>query len=622
MAGNRFDVPVSPWTERFGAEGNNIYALREKDGLLHFGLAPMRPWLHPRYYNIVPLPNQFDCPIDDDEIDELLLTEEGQKALFMGNPSWSIPPLNSNLAWDGAPSISGGHRIVDQFFNPYLIQSYMTQRIDVDEDTWLPLFRKSRWYDLVHDCSDTIVEADGTTRNMNKWSVDDERVWSVLRFSFEIANRILMTLIRDNNNWLGTFLYGRIQMYNDLYALPMYGRMQEDHRILLDPERERIICEEMGKPFLGRDIEPDVDNRRQFVNYLGRHVAWSFLPSSQPQRGVTSTAGKTVKGEPKVVWLSRINSNLVALLCGKTLTVAERCTLYGRQAITILHELMHALYRERIYCGRNVSASVINDAARSNNVQAYAEPYVRGEPIAELGRSFEAAIFGGTPVKSSNFHRSTPMIRGGKYAVNIPLLVMIIEYPSYFALPKRGTVFNDIAVLQRGAPVKVSFIPPALLWRFQSKRFWDLTPPNGQTGFLFPEIFTNTTSTDDHTGKFTYTPVAVNPNPGNGLQYQQLAQRWNQQLEIWSFLRPWYDSASRIWQESPWGFAKVREKIQIFRNAYKTRDEAQCATIANSLLNMIPSRAIEFIPDDGASWLPEVGSTTGNPPMWLFHCLG
>ncbi|KAI0968985.1 hypothetical protein F4678DRAFT_474043 [Xylaria arbuscula] len=617
MAGNRFDVPVSPWTERFGAEGNNTYALTDKDGLLHSGLAPLHPRLHPKYYNFIPLKDQFTCPVNDEELDELLLTEEGQKALFMGNPSWSFPPLNSNLAWDGAPSMPGGHRIGDEQLYPQLLESYMAQRIEVDEDTWLPVFRKQRWYDLEQNHSDTVVEADGTTWNINRWTVDNERVWGVLRFSLEIANRILMTLIRDNNKWLGTYLYGRIQMHSDLYPPPTVGPMQEDYRITLDPEKEKRICEEMGKPFLGRDVEPDADKRLQFVNLLGRSVAWSFLPSTQPQRGVTSISSKKVNGKRSTVWFTRLNSNLLALLCGGTLTIAERCIIHGRQAMTVISkdELMHALHKERIESRINASRAVLNDLVIGNNAQAFAEPYVGGEPIAELGRSFEAAIFGGTP-------RTTPISRGGTYGVHIPILAMIVEYPSVYAIPRRGTVFDGLSVLMRGAPVKVSLIPPALFWRLQSKAFWDSTPPNGQNGFLFPDIFTNTTSTDDHTGKFTYTPVAVNPNPGNGLQYYELARKWNRQQANWSWMRPWYDSAYRTWLESPWGFTKIREKINIFRNAYEVRDEAQCATIANSLQQMAPTMKLEYFPDDGDSWLPEVGSSTGNPPMWLFHCLG
>lgn len=95
----------------------------------------------------------------------------------------------------------GGHRPGDDERYPLLLQDYMEQRIEVDESTWFPFFRRDRWYDLDQGFSDTIVEADGKTWQTSTWSVGDDRVWDVLRFSLEIANRILKALIRDNNKW-------------------------------------------------------------------------------------------------------------------------------------------------------------------------------------------------------------------------------------------------------------------------------------------------------------------------------------------------------------------------------------------------------------------------------------
>jgi hypothetical protein len=77
----------------------------------------------------------------------------------------------------------------------------MAQRIEVHESSRLPYFRKDRWYDLEADGRDSIDEMDGTTWQVKKWTVDDDRIWTHLRFTIEIANRILTAFIRDNNDW-------------------------------------------------------------------------------------------------------------------------------------------------------------------------------------------------------------------------------------------------------------------------------------------------------------------------------------------------------------------------------------------------------------------------------------
>ncbi|TGJ87549.1 hypothetical protein E0Z10_g1206 [Xylaria hypoxylon] len=534
MADSRFGAPASPWTERFGIDGDNLHPLTQRNGILHSGIAPSHPKLHPQYFDSIPPEDEFAAPVRNEEIDGILAAEEYQRILFFGNPTWRIPPLNSVLSWDGSPSTLGsGHLPGDDERYPQLLQEYMEQRIEVDESTWFPFFRKNRWYDFDQSYSDTILEADGSTWQTRTWTVDDERVWNVLRFSTEIANRILMTLIRDNNRWLGTFLYGRVQLWYELHAHPAdYNNFigTKDYRILMDPDTEREICGKMNKPFLGRDIEPDAQKRM--------------------------------------------------LLCGGTISIAERCILHTRQAMTMLHELMHALWRGRIENGANLSTLVQTELTQGPMLQRYREPYIQDEPVKETGRSFEAAIFGGTPV-------NRPTLHGGIYAQNLPITVMSVNYPSRYS---SGTGADGVThpSLKPNAPVDFSYIPAALFWRLQSKLLWHSMPPHGQAGFIFPSIFTTRRTTERYTRRYLHKPVTVEPYAVDGVRFLDLAERWNEQLSIWSARRPWYDSALQTWLNTPWGYIRTRSKIQLFLGAYKDRDEAKCASIAWDLEQEVP----------------------------------
>jgi hypothetical protein len=162
----------------------------------------MRYRLDPRYYDADPQADKFVTPTTYEDVDELFVTEEFQRYYFLGLTSWSVPPLNSVLSfWDENAAIMGGHRRGNDEC-PELWLDYMAERIEVDESTWLPFFRKDRWYDLdVQNRKDIIKAADETTWQVTKWSVDDDRIWVHLRVTLEIANRILKALIQDNNEW-------------------------------------------------------------------------------------------------------------------------------------------------------------------------------------------------------------------------------------------------------------------------------------------------------------------------------------------------------------------------------------------------------------------------------------
>ncbi|KAJ2997897.1 hypothetical protein NUW58_g505 [Xylaria curta] len=300
---SRYGVPTSPWAERYGVI-RDLQASLIQDGVQHSGLAPIHPRLDPKYYDDEPPEDEFEIAETMEAMDKVMVTEAYQRIMLQGLASWDMSSLNGILSWDGCPTLLGGHRPDDDENSSKLFEDYCKQRIDVDEDTWLPFFRKDRWYDL--DLSvispgkeeDIIREADGTERVVTRWSVDDDSVWHHLRFSIEIANRILLALIQDNNEWLEMLLYGRIQLWYELFGDPSnfekHRKNKEDKRILLPFAEVKNIHARKKRKYIGGDGEPDKQKRLHFLNELLENLTWGFLPSRTAARGNTATIDPSI----------------------------------------------------------------------------------------------------------------------------------------------------------------------------------------------------------------------------------------------------------------------------------------------------------------------------------------
>lgn len=68
--------------------------------------------------------------------------------------------------------------------------TYRLEELKVDEDSWLPFFKKDRWFSTA---------ADDSVLTGKFWSVDDPVVWKELRVVLELANRLLTALIKDKH---------------------------------------------------------------------------------------------------------------------------------------------------------------------------------------------------------------------------------------------------------------------------------------------------------------------------------------------------------------------------------------------------------------------------------------
>ncbi|KAI8626602.1 hypothetical protein F5Y19DRAFT_488178 [Xylariaceae sp. FL1651] len=599
------EIPKSPWTERFGNTSDVQFSLIKKDQLLHSGLAPIRPQLHPRYYDSFPKPNEFPWPADYEELDEVLVTEEFQRHSLHGLLSWNVPPFNSVLSFPGEdPAVMGGHRLGDDRRYQELFGNYMSQRIEVDESSWLPYFAKDCWYDLqLKDREDVIEKTDGVKMQLDEWSVDNQHIWHHLRFSLEIANRVLTALIRDKNDWLGTLLYGRIQLWDELFGNPMNPEQSEDtpkKRILLSPTEERKVCASYNRPFLGEDIDPDANKWVDLIGSLLAHHTWGFFPVTGRHRARGFTACIVELNGPGSQTLSRINVELLRLLCSSTITIAERCILHGRIAMTVsprfIHvylsdELMHAIMMARLLRTRNISPAV--------RLEVTTLP----EPHDTLYEPFD------NPTIQSNS------------ATRIPMVVASVQFPSRMGLSGDNAPIDwDHPAMSPSQTMIASLLPAALFWRLQSKAFWDgPVPPNGKAGFRFADLFT-VGMQQDHAGRrCLFGPIVVNPDAAGRGQFAGLERRWREQNYIWYTNRPWFPAAVQLWSQTPWAYITLRADVEKFLVAYKNRDEATCAEIAGGFESTIAEFDHKHLP---TTFLPPIDSPNGSPPFWLFHSLG
>ncbi|KAK4125725.1 hypothetical protein N657DRAFT_275478 [Parathielavia appendiculata] len=193
----------SPWLCKFGGHARSVLN-NPREPLAHFGLAPRIPDLHPIFYaedneyfrNLAPFAKPSDY-----ELDMLFATEDAQQSMNGGLTTWELAVLNERLV-NGWP---GGHRQSDSI-TPRLLD-YNGLGTQVDESSWHPAFRKTKWYDFrvpIVDGKFTRHAVPGITAT-DVWSVDVPAVWKELREPIELANRWFRHMV--TGSWLNNLCW-------------------------------------------------------------------------------------------------------------------------------------------------------------------------------------------------------------------------------------------------------------------------------------------------------------------------------------------------------------------------------------------------------------------------------
>ncbi|KAI0550995.1 hypothetical protein F4679DRAFT_189897 [Xylaria curta] len=190
--------PLSPWAERFSS-GLIIKNFPDSiwDNSSHSGLAPELPRFDdPIHYADMTgkLPIR-DPPTSNEELDKLFRSEGYQKGALRGIRTWEAAILNRWVRFSAKTgNVSAGHLLGDAGEYAKVLQDiFDSETIQVDESRWAFWLRKAHWLNWVE--SSPLGSGEART-----WTVDNEKIWSTLRISLELVDRIFKTLIDERHD--------------------------------------------------------------------------------------------------------------------------------------------------------------------------------------------------------------------------------------------------------------------------------------------------------------------------------------------------------------------------------------------------------------------------------------
>ncbi|KAI1261305.1 hypothetical protein F5Y18DRAFT_440612 [Xylariaceae sp. FL1019] len=530
---------LSPWAQRFGTFPSTVF---DEPNLTHSGLSTRFPTLDPKW-------------------DHVLFEEAFQSKYLAGIQSYQLAPLHKWLNFGPKYGlISGGHTWADRYSLDMCQAIFDSETIDVDENAWFPWLQKDRWY------------------NTKFWSVDDDKVWQAIRPAVELCNLIWYDLIHEEHTGLQTFLYGRLDYWDNWDPNPPQGF--ENKTVLLSLALERDLSAQRGIPCFGEymTMRGKLDWAIR-LSHLTKYITWHV--ADMEKDGLTDWAEMDVDDH-----ITYINSTLVRSLMDSSITLSERCLITLNLAVTLLHESMHAIIHCRVVKDKQDDPAWFLDPSREDPD----EPALGFEDYPydwELGVAFEHTLFGGRNMSKEN----TPHFGG------IPMCGWLEPYP-----------LGDYEVFW---PRLTSLWASQLL----SKSFWENERTPGGTpfqksanNFQRRTVVESRPSRDARIVDNTGLPASV-----MGFDpYQQVALDWLEREDIIIRHRhPWFPQAREAWDRSPWSETEQRIYLKNIEHWYRYRLEVPCAATGDDLLGLMKwaeqDRFLALIP------------TMTNPAVWCYY---
>ncbi|KAI0437977.1 hypothetical protein F4803DRAFT_555489 [Xylaria telfairii] len=619
----------SPWAARFPLE---VYTLSSEDER-HSLLAPRVPRIDdPMYYDQDPAMPPNYPPLTPEELDELFYAETIQSELYGGMTTWELAALNRHIRFSPETGfLSGGHRPIDRatvglasrvpqimvpgpslgLRLPIPIRTneerdfavYLRERIEVDENRWFSFICKEKWYDWIQ-VSETFEHPAGET-----WSVDDPKIWGMLRIVLELVDRMLKALIEDRNKggmWktfsfsgavelgLRTILYGRIDYWENFVDIfgPEPSSMDLPS-VLISYETEQRIARLRGIPcewdFILKKTSQDwID--RLYVLFKG--LLWGFRedPGVEAQCHVLPVVNDSGVDYTAMILISL--PRLQTMLHSK-LTLAELCNAQTHLAMVIIHELMHALLIARYW----------DDSYKGNCLDALKEgpsgpdePYLDGVGLPEVGHYMEQQFFGGCAI----LH-----------------LVVFGDFP-WPGCTRHECPAPNCPSLQPGATVTAHITPAAWAAKMLSESFWQdpAYPMKSANSFHRNSVF----FADAIVGAMGQPDAQARSLDTLPFQYPEDAMAldaWDERNRIWdSYRQGWYFDARMEWDDSPWGRSFVRDKLEEFAVGFERRDLLKCNSAAWELIASIPTNR------DRQTFLDHLPLNRRKDPHWAWHAIG
>ncbi|KAI0518054.1 hypothetical protein F5B22DRAFT_654381 [Xylaria bambusicola] len=590
------DVPSSPWATRFPI-ANCTFTWENKN---HSVLAPRHPTVaDPKYYNQNPVFSRADLPQTPQDEDRIFSTEYMQKARLLGLQTWKAAALNHYACFSPNTIVSSGHQQVDRTAAPLAsyvsvslsapapvgdeeprvqtveevnFAAYIRDRIEVNENGWLPFLRKHRWFDW--------NQAHST--GIKIWSVDDPPLWEHLRVCLELVNRILQALIEDKHH--GAYWSDFIDIFGPPPA--------PNDSVLLSYQTEQIISRKRGVPCEWDHVNTYTSAAwEERLIKLTKRVVWGFRGPDGPEAS-THTCVMVDNKLP--------SSYNAAISIHRPGTLGELCMAQVDTALTMMHEIMHVIgivrYKDDDYIG--------NCLTRQRSGAAAQEPFLDGEGIAELGHCMDQAFFGGTKALA-------PLT---KTEIVPPMIFAMKEFPfrSY-----KGRSAPRSAFLRPDATNTFHHVPLTWVSKMLSEHFWqDPTYPRKSDNYFHRNFLCSSITSNS-------ARVTNDAQPQNlqGLPYSYpddalVMANWNERHRLWNhFRRGWYDRGKKLWDMSPWNDIVSRLRCEEFALAYQKQDIKECTRLANQLVNRVRWQ-------NQAVYLRDTPSYTNKSPNWAWHAVG
>ncbi|KAI0401308.1 hypothetical protein F4802DRAFT_619008 [Xylaria palmicola] len=568
------------------------------------------PRRDPKYYND-PLPEMLglDRPHEGDDFDRLFFEEAIQKSSLAGY-MWQLTSLNRWLWFPRVGLVSGGHLRRDAGSQSTYMSLFDENLIKVDETKWFSFFRKGRWYDLSSDPSVTKPVPKG-----GPWSVDNPRVWSVMRIAIELADRVLKALIKDRHSAIETLLFGRVVPWADI---PLFKHLTPfpNAQVLLSAEMEAHIAQaENTVPWKhpASDLAPDALQALMYErleSYNGE-LSWTFMY----QRDPGMVAGRTMPDtEEPIVRIILISTEVLRHLCEGDLTLAEMYIGLYTVAVTIVHELVHSTRLGRLVMDRPLrnDPGVRGDFRDDIEIPLlFTEPFIDFDAASEMGQGMEQRIFGGETV----YYPSGNCIAVRAALRQWPNALSLFANNSLRVNPNHPTFGEKSQLL-------IEEFTAMDCCRLLSSAFWDDdTRPRKSDNFFHRSRIFSSISNAYPMHEYYQAPKnwgGIEVDETNMVEWRpgeaELVAAWRERQRQWrSYRRDWYDVYKTDWLSSPWGY-ESRMPTDLFIDAYQKKDE-----FLGSVAVWRLRQAMDW--QSQSAFLDNLPSATNRSHNWIFFTL-
>ncbi|KAI8633052.1 hypothetical protein F5Y19DRAFT_490257 [Xylariaceae sp. FL1651] len=573
------------------------------------------PRRHPKYYNDPFANNEvIDMPQDGDDLDRLFISESTQKSSFFGIRTWQATSLNRWVQFSStAGLVSGGSVSTDDRTRAnarMLVKAFEDNIIRVNEANWLPFLRRDRWFDLIGQRTRPMVPV----ARGGPWSIDNPKVWNVLRISIELADRMLKAMVRDRHAGLETLLFGRLEYWKNVRPGTEPYR---EAKVLLSSAKEVELATAQGRTWTNPWAIPAANRERYWLDTMARYSQeqhWGFMPEHDPGRewGVCWTD----YGRPPYAGPITLTTEGIRHIYEGDITLAERCLVQFNLTVAIIHEYSHAVMFYRMH-DRSVPAGVNmlwSDPSIRTDVNL--EPFVNFEAIAEVGMAMEARIFGGTV-------NLCPAVN------SYPITCLLHHWP-WAEVASGGADFMNMndPVYNRGAAITTERLTPLQASRLLSAEFWDAPMPAAKSDFFFHRVgMFRSESTNDPpayrlAGPGEWADVVVDESrrarwgPGDAA----IVDAWNARQREWNGYRmDWFDLHRNLWLTTPWCHTFFRSIVEDFKHLFEEKQEVGAFRCAQTM--GAGSRPSTVMWDSHTAFMDALPTPTSRPIEWVYFLI-